>query len=32
MTKATGDSKYLSWALELVQRVHPAFAYAVSLC
>jgi hypothetical protein len=30
MTQATGDTKYLSWALELVQRVHPAFVYTVS--
>jgi hypothetical protein len=30
MAEATG-SKYLRWALELVQRVHPAFVYMVSL-
>ncbi|WIA24086.1 hypothetical protein OEZ85_013693 [Tetradesmus obliquus] len=27
VAEATGDSKYLSWALDLVQRVHPAFVY-----
>jgi hypothetical protein len=28
MTQATGDTKYLTWALELMQRVHPAFVYS----
>jgi hypothetical protein len=30
MTKATRDSQYLLWALDL-QRVHPAFVNVVSI-
>jgi hypothetical protein len=31
LAEASHDSKYLDWALELVQRMHPAFVCKVRL-